>query len=459
MCCVVSLFVGTNTNFSFLDTEDDKNDTFVAIIDDFATKLEKHLFQSNRTYLTESFSSADVCVSLWMAFTMKKYGLVKLPQQAYRWMMTSLSAIQSYDKSTIAPLMEMMEEGEASPEQNAQATATVAAPPAAPAPATASEPAPTPSTTPISVATPTAPPSSGDFADNPLIQRLQSFGLEYSVYGHAPCMTAEELVANVPLAGPKETHTKNLFLRDKKHGMYLVTHATSTNFNTKQLGTLLNLQGKVNLRLADGTLLDQHLQVQPGCVGPLCIVNDTSKEVTLVLDKALMDNYEYIHSHPLRNDASVKLTPAALKDYLAKAGIEPIILDFSADGGAAAAADTSGKAPANRPPETKQAPKPKKQKDESQQQQQQSQQPSNKKQVEKGQTLLALQWKKSENFPMWYSDVIVLSEMIAYYDISGCYILRPWSYKIWDLIQQWFNAEVRKDKRIFFGFDREGGAK
>ena len=37
---------------------------------------------------------------------------------------------------------------------------------------------------------------------------------------------------------------------------------------------------------------------------------------------------------------------------------------------------------------------------------------------------------------MWYTDVIVLSEMISYYDISGCYILRPWSYKIWELIQE-----------------------
>lgn len=30
-----------------------------------------------------------------------------------------------------------------------------------------------------------------------------------------------------------------------------------------------------------------------------------------------------------------------------------------------------------------------------------------------------------ENFPEWYSQVIVASELIDYYDISGCYILRP----------------------------------
>ncbi|EEC43698.1 predicted protein [Phaeodactylum tricornutum CCAP 1055/1] len=32
--------------------------------------------------------------------------------------------------------------------------------------------------------------------------------------------------------------------------------------------------------------------------------------------------------------------------------------------------------------------------------------------------------------------------MISYYDISGCYILRPWSYKMWELIQVWFNAKI-----------------
>jgi prolyl-tRNA synthetase len=68
---------------------------------------------------------------------------------------------------------------------------------------------------------------------------------------------------------------------------------------------------------------------------------------------------------------------------------------------------------------------------------------TNKVAAAKGETLLALQWKKHENFPNWYSDVIILSEMISYYNVSGCYILRPWSYKIWEIIQNWFNEQVR----------------
>ena len=307
-----------------------------------------------------------------------------------------------------------------------------------------------------------------DFTDNPLVQKLQDFGLEYEAYGHPKCMTADELSANVPLSSTtKQTHTKNVFFKDKKHGLFLVTTATSTTFNNKQLGTLLNLTGKVNMRLAPEETLMKTLQVKPGCVGPLCMINDAANEVTLVLDKALTEGapdgpYDYIHSHPLRNDVSVKIKPAVLMEFLTKAGIAAKVVDFSAEvnktggGGTATTASSAAK---------KKGGKQQKQPKKSQQQHANT----------KGKTLLALQYKKEENFAKWYTDVIVLSEMISYYDISGCYILRPWSYKVghamvhsnqyvsenttdyshilyycygsfvqvWDLMQQWFNEKVR----------------
>lgn len=34
--------------------------------------------------------------------------------------------------------------------------------------------------------------------------------------------------------------------------------------------------------------------------------------------------------------------------------------------------------------------------------------------------------------------------MISYYHVSGCYILRPWSYKIWEIIQNWFNEQIQE---------------
>ena len=50
-------------------------------------------------------------------------------------------------------------------------------------------------------------------------------------------------------------------------------------------------------------------------------------------------------------------------------------------------------------------------------------------------TRLGLEVTKEENFSEWYSQVITKAEMVEYYDVSGCYILRPWSYAIWEKIQ------------------------
>lgn len=79
--------------------------------------------------------------------------------------------------------------------------------------------------------------------------------------------------------------------------------------------------------------------------------------------------------------------------------------------------------------------------------------------------------KKEENLADWYSQVsltlsccvtlgrlelkgpgcgpcllqvITKAEMIEYYDVSGCYVLRPWSYSIWEAIKDFFDAEIRK---------------
>jgi prolyl-tRNA synthetase len=361
----------------------------------FASSIESHLCQKNLSYLVgDTPTAADVVVLIWLAQACAEVSITKLPQQAYCLLQTIVSheTVQQVVGSVAAGL----QEGDAVPIEQPQ------------------------------------PPADDALAGNPIIAKLNEWNIPHSVYSHVLCNTADELVANVPVPGG-DSHTKNLFYKDKKHGLFLVTLKTSTDLNLKALGPLLNLEGKANLRLATSELLMEYLGCKPGCVGPLSIVNDLQKQVTLVLDEALL-NVEHIHSHPLRNDASVVLTPAAFQDYLQKAERKPVVLDFSKQEPAPAA----GKPPASRPPSAKTpksaAPDGKKPAP--------AQKSKDKKTSKKGETLLALQWKKEENFAMWYSDVIVLSEMISYYDISGCYILRPWSYKMWELIQEWFNAEV-----------------
>ncbi|KAK6203568.1 uncharacterized protein RJT21DRAFT_119737 [Scheffersomyces amazonensis] len=58
--------------------------------------------------------------------------------------------------------------------------------------------------------------------------------------------------------------------------------------------------------------------------------------------------------------------------------------------------------------------------------------------------LIGITVDKAKDFSSWYSQVVVKGELLDYYDVSGCYILRPNSYSVWEQIQDWFNIEIKK---------------
>ncbi|KAI3440975.1 Protein transport protein SEC23 [Psidium guajava] len=67
----------------------------------------------------------------------------------------------------------------------------------------------------------------------------------------------------------------------------------------------------------------------------------------------------------------------------------------------------------------------------------------------KKETGLGLSNKKDENFGEWYSEVVVSGELIEYYDISGCYILRPWAMAIWEVMQvAWVTKSGESDLEV-----------
>ena len=249
---------------------------------DLCDKIEAHLLECDETYLVGDFATAaDVYVAIWLSQQQDSV----LSDQCKAWMTSIL----------VNPTIQS-----------------------------------------VIVTTPSMPFTSTE--TNAILQQLDTWNIEYTVYNHVQCMTAEELVTNVPMEHPHtESHTKNLFLKDKKHGLFLITTKPTTNVSTKALGGLLGLTGKVNLRMAEQDVLEEVLKTQPGCVGPLSMVNDQDHKVTLVLDQALLE-LEKIHSHPLDNTKSVVLTPTALQEYLNKAGAHVVIVDFSDSNDAAAAA-------------------------------------------------------------------------------------------------------------------------
>ncbi|MEK6853368.1 MAG: proline--tRNA ligase [Nanoarchaeota archaeon] len=58
---------------------------------------------------------------------------------------------------------------------------------------------------------------------------------------------------------------------------------------------------------------------------------------------------------------------------------------------------------------------------------------------------LGITVKKSEDFSEWYTQLLQKAELIEYSAVSGCYILRPNSYHIWEKVQEYFNKLIKED--------------
>jgi prolyl-tRNA synthetase len=251
-------------------------------------------------------------------------------------------------------------------------------------------------------------------AENKAVALLNELGLQSTTYSHPHLFTVEE--QNSLSSVLQGDFTKNLFIRDKKHGLYLVTVMSHQEVNLKALASKLELAG-ANFRFGDETLLQEKLQISRGCVGPLALINDESNEIKFVLDQSL-SNSELVNSHPLRNDRTTAISSTALLTYCRHLNHEPILIDFSTIS------------------ESKVEVKEKKQENK-------KEDGGSSKQVKK-ETQLGLSVTKEEDFSLWYTQVITLSEMIDYSDISGCYVLRPWAYFIWEQIQHYMDERLRQ---------------
>eukprot|EP01041_Mallomonas_annulata_P010901 gene10901-22754_t len=262
----------------------------------------------------------------------------------------------------------------------------------------------------------------------PVQQLLIELNITSTTYSHAHAFTVEEQAVHIGhLPG---TLTKNLFLRDKKYGLYLVTTKSNQDVNLKQFASMLNLSG-ANFRFGDEELLKEKLGVEKGSVSPFAIMNDKNTEVTFCIDKNLLES-DLINIHPLRNDRTTSLSPEALSKVMTHLNHTPVVLDFTATSTTSSTSTTAEKAPKPAKVQSKSIPKNETEGNE-----------TSSKGMKK-ETLLGLSVRKDEDFAAWYTQAITLSEMIDYSDISGCYILRPWSYFIWEVIQTWFDAEIKK---------------
>jgi len=121
-------------------------------------------------------------------------------------------------------------------------------------------------------------------------------------------------------------HTKNLFLKDAKGRLWLISAKDDTVIDLKRLHTVI---GSARLSFGSAELMEETLGVTPGSVTAFALINDESRRVTFVLDKALADA-ERVNFHPMTNTATTGVSAEGFRRFLQAVGIEPIVVDFPA---------------------------------------------------------------------------------------------------------------------------------
>lgn len=151
---------------------------------------------------------------------------------------------------------------------------------------------------------------------------LNALGIQHETHWHEPVYTvAESQALRGTLTGG---HSKNLFLKNKKGDIWLVTAAEDAAVDLKALTKTL---AAGRLSFGKPELLLEVLGVEPGSVTPFGLINDPGHRVTFVLDERLaaMDPLNF---HPLVNNATTAIGTADFRKFLKDCGHTVLSVDF-----------------------------------------------------------------------------------------------------------------------------------
>lgn len=157
-----------------------------------------------------------------------------------------------------------------------------------------------------------------------LLAFLEGLGIAHNTLDHPAVFRVGE--GDDFKAGLPGGHTKNLFLKDAKDRLWLISALGETQIDLKRLHPVI---GSARLSFGSAELMEETLGVVPGSVTAFALANDADHRVTFVLDAALA-NSDPVNFHPLTNKATTGISQADFRRFLAALGREPLVVDFAA---------------------------------------------------------------------------------------------------------------------------------
>lgn len=146
---------------------------------------------------------------------------------------------------------------------------------------------------------------------------LDELGIVTTTVEHPPLRTIEDsrrLRGNL-----KGAHVKNLFLKDKKGGYWLLAALEHTLIDLRAAAALLQAP---RFSFANEEELDRILGIAPGAVSPFAAINDTDGYVRVVLDQRVLEA-DLLNCHPLRNNRTTTIATNDLLRFLEAIGHPP----------------------------------------------------------------------------------------------------------------------------------------
>lgn len=140
---------------------------------------------------------------------------------------------------------------------------------------------------------------------------LDSLGIEYDRIDHEPAMTMEVCEEIDRALGA--TICKNLFLCNRQEtDFYLLMMPGDKPFKTKDLSSQI---GSSRLSFGTPDYMEQLVDITPGSLSILGLMNDKEGRVRLLIDKDVLSG-EYIGCHPCINTSSLRIKTSDMVDKL-----------------------------------------------------------------------------------------------------------------------------------------------
>ena len=134
---------------------------------------------------------------------------------------------------------------------------------------------------------------------------LDKLGIQYQRIDHEAAMTMEACEEIDRALGDNTTICKNLFLCNRQEtDFYLLLMPGDIPFKTKDLSAQIH---SARLSFAKPEYMEKYLDITPGSVSVLGLMNDSEKKVQLLIDEDVMKE-PYFGCHPCINTSSLKFT-------------------------------------------------------------------------------------------------------------------------------------------------------